>query len=437
MQRLRLSARLKSSFAAIALVVSASGATAQAGSFLSKNNDPIPEAASMKGLQVQITADAIALGVKRATLNIDIARMIDPAGAPDSVPWEMDGRTFHFRRDAVEAHDREIKPLSDAGIQVALIILNYRSKDPAVSAIMRPSASRAISASPIDAFNVGDAEGAAWFRALMEFIADRYSANDASHGRVTGYIIGNEVDSHFAWYDMGDVGVEALVENYERAVRLAHAAVRKASTHARVYLSLDRQWMTAAFVEPLRSAPSRIVLDAFARRARAGGDYDWSLAFHPYPENIRDPRAWLDRSVRDDAETAMITPRNLEVLPAYMKRPEMLFNGKQRRIILSEQGFNTPDCPEGEAWQAAGFCYTWVKLQRLEGIDAYILHRHVDHPHEGGLQLGLWKNVPGTTKPDRKKLIYEVFRACDTPEREAAFAPYLEVVGVKKWSDVR
>lgn len=419
------------------LMLWTSDAFAQTPAIISKNHDPIPEAASRKGLQVQMTADAIALGVKHASQNFDLGKLIDPAASPDSLPWAMEGRTFHFRRSVMEGHDRAIKPLSDAGIQVTLILLNYRSKDAAVSRIMRPASSRAVSASPIDAFNVGDPEGAAWLRAAVEFIADRYSANETSHGRVVGYIIGNEVNSHFAWYDLGDVRVEALAENYERAVRLAHAAVRRASAHARVYLSLDRQWMTAAFVEPLRACTSRALLDEFARRARAGGDFDWHLAFHPYPQNIRDPRAWLDRGVRFDFETEWITPRNLELLPAYMRRPEMLYRGQPRRIILSEQGFNMPDCEEGERWQAAGFCYTWSKLERIEGIDSYILHRHVDHPHEGGLKLGLWTNKPGSTAPDRKKLFYEVFRACDTAGREKAFAPYLRDVGVRNWDEVK
>lgn len=437
MPRNLLPSRMKSTLAAFSLLAVTTGVLARETVFVSKNNDQIPVAASKKGLQVQMTDDALALGVKHASRNFNLGQVIDPAGAADSLPWTMDGRTFHFRREAIESHDRAIKPLSDAGIQVTLIILNYRSKDPAVSAIMRPTQSRAVSASPIDAFNVGDAEGAAWFRATMQFVADRYSANDASHGRVVGYIIGNEVNSHFAWYDLGNTGVEALAENYERAVRLAHAAVRKASAHARVYISLDRQWMTAASVEPLLSCPGRQLLEAFARRARAGGDFDWHLAFHPYPENMRDPRTWLDRGVRLDFETEWITPRNLELLPAYMRRPEMLYQGRSRRIILSEQGFNTPDCEEGERWQAAGFCYVWTKLQRLDGIDCYILHRHVDHPHEGGLKLGLWTNKPGGTTPDRKKLFYEVFRACDTPEWEKAFAPFLKEIGIKSWGEIK
>ena len=66
----------------------------------------------------------------------------------------------------------------------------------------------------------------------------------------------------------------------------------------------------------------------------------------------------------------------------------MLCHGKPRRVILSEQGFHTPDGPDGQTLQAAGYCYGWIKASRLDGIDAFILNRHVDNAQEGGLRLG-------------------------------------------------
>jgi hypothetical protein len=115
----------------------------------------------------------------------------------------------------------------------------------------------------------------------------------------------------------------------------------------------------------------------------------------------------------------------------------MLCHGKPRRVILSEQGFNTPNGPNGEAVQAAGFCYAWVKVAHLDGIDAFILHRHVDHAQEGGLRLGLWTHRPGTTAdPDRKKRIYEVFRLADTPEWRKAFEFALPMIGIRSWDQI-
>ena len=80
----------------------------------------------------------------------------------------------------------------------------------------------------------------------------------------------------------------------------------------------------------------------------------------------------------------------------------MLHNGNPRRVILSEQGFHTPDGPEGEQLQAAAYCLAWNQVNRDCGIDAFILHRHVDHKHEGGLRLGLWTRKPDSVAtPDR------------------------------------
>ena len=37
--------------------------------------------------------------------------------------------TYHFRRHAVEALDQRVKPLSDAGMVVTLILLCYQNGD--------------------------------------------------------------------------------------------------------------------------------------------------------------------------------------------------------------------------------------------------------------------------------------------------------------------
>jgi hypothetical protein len=70
----------------------------------------------------------------------------------------------------------------------------------------------------------------------------------------------------------------------------------------------------------------------------------------------------------------------------------------------------------------------------LDGIDSFILHRHVDHRDEGGLSLGLWTRRPDSVAtPGRKKRIYEVFRLADTPQWKKAFEFALPVIGVREW----
>ena len=160
------------------------------------------------------------------------------------------------------------------------------------------------------------------------------------------------------------------------------------------------------------------------------------MAFHPYPENLFEPRFWRDKTATTNVlTTPRITFKNIELLPAYLHRPELLFQSQPRRIILSEQGFHTPKGDDGETLQAAAYCYAYKKIERLKGIDAFILHRHVDNPNECGLLLGLRSHEPKNGELRPKKKIYECFRAADTPDWEKAFAFALPIIGLRNWED--
>ena len=81
-----------------------------------------------------------------------------------------------------------------------------------------------------------------------------------------------------------------------------------------------------------------------------------------------------------------------------------------------------------------------MKVQALDGIDSFILHRHVDHGNEGGLNLGLWtrnKDAASPAEPAEKKLIYEVFRLADTPKWQEAFQFALPIIGIESWDEIR
>ncbi|MEO6036043.1 MAG: DUF5722 domain-containing protein [Verrucomicrobiota bacterium] len=399
---------------------------------ISENRDSYPQLKSKKGLQVQKVDDAIALGVKHAAINFNLGQMVALDKSSNHLFWEMDGVTFYFHRSYIEGIDRQIKALSDAGAAVSLILLNYEGADINLNKILlHPNYDRACP-NHLSAFNTSTSDGIAYFKAGMEFLTARYSKTGYPHGRVVNYIVGNEVNSHWYWANMGRVTMEQFAADYLRTVRLCQTAVRKFSSSARVFLSLEHHWnIRYAGCDEKQGFAGRAFIEHFNFLAKAGGNFDWDVAFHPYPENLFNPRTWNDQSATSLENTPRITFKNLEMLPRYLQRTEFLFEGKPRRIILSEQGFHSDGTPEGELVQAAAYCYAFYKSDRLKGIDAFILHRHVDHPHEGGLNLGLWRRDPMTKKP-----IYEVFRAADTPEWEKAFAFALPIIGIKSWKEI-
>ncbi|HSH93234.1 MAG TPA: DUF5722 domain-containing protein, partial [Roseimicrobium sp.] len=311
--------------------------------------------------------------------------------------------------------------------------------DPALrAALLHPSYDPACP-NHLSAFNTATADGVRAYQACVEFLADRYSGTGISHGRVAGYIIGNEVNSHWYWYNLGHASMEKVAEDYLRAVRMAFYAIRKSSSSARVYLSLEHHWnIRYPAGSETQSFAARPFLEHFARQAKASGDFEWHLAFHPYPENLGQPRTWLDKSATPLDDTPRVTFRNLDVLVRFMGKDNLLYLGKPRRIILSEQGFHSNGTPEGEQAQAAAYAYAYEKVSALDGIDSFILHRHVDHSKEGGLNLGLWRRLPESiSTPSAPKPIYDVFKAAGTSAQADAFAFALPIIGITDWEPVR
>ncbi|HTH50104.1 MAG TPA: DUF5722 domain-containing protein [Candidatus Limnocylindria bacterium] len=403
---------------------------------------PFPQIASKKGLQIQMVDDAIALGVKHAGVNLNLTGLVDLAGDTNNPAWESGGRTFRFQRGYLAGLDDQVKRLTDAGAVVTAIVLTYASGKPELDAVMLHPNYSTNCPNHLGQFNSRTPEGRAWFTAAMEFLAERWSRPNQEHGRVANWVIGNEVNSHWFWANCGRVTMEQFADDYVDVLRLAHDAVHRESANSRVYVSLEHHWnIHYPGGDELQTFAARPFLEYFAKKARAGGDFAWNVAFHPYPENLFEPRTWNDKSATTNVDTTpRITFKNLELLPTFLRRPELTYHGQPRHIILSEQGFHTPDGPDGETIQAAAYCYAMRKIATLPEVDSMIMNRHVDHRDEGGLRLGVWRRNEASTspcEPSTKKKIYEVFRLTDTPEWEQAYAFALPIIGIKSWDELK
>ncbi len=402
---------------------------------IAKDARAFPRPDSKKGIQVQMADDALALGIRHATLNVSVDAIFDWEKKPGSPTWTVDGETFAFRKGYLDALG--VKRLSDAGVNVYLIVLGIQSRDAARNTRMLHPARDEKLPNGIGAPNLSTPEGVRLWRAAYEFLADWFSRPGDEHGRVVGFIVGNEVNVHWQWHNLGRMPRNAAVAEYEREMRLAHTALRRASTSARAYMSLTHFWTIDPDKDFRRSMPGRFFIEEFARCAKMGGDYDWNLAHHPYPENLGNPRTWLDKTAPQSPDAKRITFKNLEQLDAFFAQPWLLFGGTRRSIILSEQGFHSNGTAQGDREQAAGFCYAWEKISRLAGIEAFILHRHVDHQYEGGLNLGLWRRkADSIATPDTTRPIYDCFKAAGTSAQEEAFRFALPVIGVQSWDEI-
>jgi hypothetical protein len=281
--------------------------------------------------------------------------------------------------------------------------------------------------------NVSDADGLAAYAAALDFLARRYSKDDGQFGRIHHWIMHNEVDQGWTWTNAGEKSALAYFDLYHKSLRAAHLIARQYDPAAQAFISLTHHWTVASDNRSYTSKEMLALLQAFCR---AEGDFDWAIAHHPYPEDLRDPRVWEDRHVDFTLETPKITFKNIEVLDAWARRSENLFDGRLRTIHLSEQGLNSPDYSEKSLQdQAAGMAYAWSKIERLDSIKMFHYHNWVDNRGEFNLRIGLRRFPDDAEEPLGKKPIWRVFQAAGTPEQEAAHAFALPIVGAANWDE--
>ncbi len=409
-------------------------------SALPRRTNPLGSLANKKGIACLLDVeDGKALGFGQSNQNINIGWLIDWQSAEPKLSFEFEGRKIGLRPAAVAALDRDLQALNAAKMRVTGILLNYvQTTTPRTSPLVHPLTDpKTITAGPA-AFNTATAEGVFFYRAIVHWLVERYTREDAKFGRIGGLVIGNEVQSHWSWYYLGAVEPEVLLREYTAALRIADLATRSVHADFPIYVSLEHHWTLPASEDRTHGFTGVEVLEGVNERAKREGDFPWHLAFHPYPEKLFEPRFWNDKSAPLRFDAPRITFHNLEVLPAFLRQPRFLFEGKPRRIVLTEQGFDCPPGPDGELAQAAAFALAWKKVQALPGIESFLYHRHVDHPNENRLLFGIREhdgsaNVNGV---GRARKLWDVVQKAGTPEEEAAFAFALPIVGRKDWSDV-
>jgi hypothetical protein len=372
--------------------------------------------------------DYKALGIHNCTKNIVLNGIIGVAPGKDTTPHTFNGRTYHLRQPAVRRLDRAMQDMDKLQIVVSAIILIGKN-----TPMTHPDcAPQGIWAMP----NVVEREGWNLYAAGLDFLAQRYLRPDRKYGRITHWIMHNEVDAGWVWTNAGEKPLHTYLDLYYRSMRTAQSVVRRYGDAGDVLISLTHYWTRAH--NYLCYCP-RDLLDLLQKRSALEGVFDWGLAYHPYPQNLRNPRTWEDTKATFSFETTLITPRNLEVLDAYMKQSRMLFDGRPRTVVLSEQGSNSRDHSEKSYRdQAAGLVYTWLKFEKLDIIESYVHHRWLDAGpgQEGGLLLGFWTNLPDEEPRHRKKPAWEIYRKLGTGFQKEAVDVAREVIPDRYFEEI-
>lgn len=404
---------------------------------LAPNQAAFSEALSKKGLNIELDmlADAFELGVKHASTNIAFSQLVGTG-----IEYTYDGKVYHFNKAVVDDYDKTISAMSGKGMTVTAIILN--DWNPAQPQLVYPGTKKASNAFYY-MFNAATQEGFEYTRAIAAFLAEHYNGSNSNAGKVSNWIIGNEINNQ-QWNYMGPMDLTNYVRIFQEAFRVFYTAIKSTSANDRVYFSLDYYWNSAGD-NSLRYT-GREILESFNAMCITQGQMEWGLAYHPYPHPMTEPEFWDDAAtgtITNDANSPIINFANINVLTDYLAGAAYRTPSYGvRHVILTEEGFTSKSPTRGNIpeIQAAAYAYSYYLVDSNPYIDAYILSRQVDAPEEGDLQFGLWEaDRTQTTKhiATKRKKIWQVFKNIDKKEQTLENTEFAKsIIGISKWSDV-
>lgn len=374
------------------------------------------------------------LGISAVTVNVMIHSLVALQAGEGTTPFEWQGRTYHARTKALEQFDNTFREAQKRGVVVSAILLvanPAKDSNPVVKLLGHPEATKeGIFAMP----NLTSEEGSSLYGAILNLMAERWSRPDGKYGRVHHWIMHNEVDAGWEWTNAGEKPDIVYMDLYQRSMRMMDLIARQYDPNSQAFISLTHHWANKGHA---KWYGSKRLLELLQRFCRTEGDFPWALAYHPYPQDLTNPRTWEDGQATFSFNTEKITPKNLEVLDAYMKQPALQYRGKVRAVHLTENGFNSRDYSEDQlAFQAAGMALAWKKMAALSSIQVWDYHNWVDNRHEGGLKIGLRKFPDEAGDPLGKKPIWHLYKALGTAEEDKVAEPYLKTMGIKGWGEI-
>ncbi|MCQ2119586.1 MAG: DUF5722 domain-containing protein [Bacteroidales bacterium] len=360
------------------------------------------------------------LGIASITQNIWLDRVISGEEGSD---FTYGGKNFKVGKGA-DGMEKVLTSIQDQGVVVSAILLCpnesvYRDPENAGGFYTMPNLTSA------EAFNV--------YAAVIEYLAERYTSGE--HGRISHWIMHNEVDMGHEWTNMGEQPEARFFDRLMKSTRIVYNIVRQYDQNASVLHSFTHNWVNG---DKPGFAPKSF-LDRTLDYCAKEGDFRWGVAYHPYPQDLSKPKFWIDDVERStfSRNSDYITFYNLEVLNDWILQPEHFYQGAKRVLFLSEQGTNSPSYSEEDmALQAAGGAWAWKKVAALEGIDAMQWHGWADGKWEFGLRIGLHTFDEGDVPALQRKPVWYMWEAAGTENEDAVFDQYLPVIGIDSWDQI-
>lgn len=360
------------------------------------------------------------LGIQQVIYNINLGDICSDSSVTGNIAFPYNGTTYYFDGTVIANYDSFVKYLNNNRIQVTMVILNNGSSSSYAQDLIHPLALGGDC--PGYALNIANEAGVGHLKAIGAFLGKRYSGTQGC-GQVDNWILGNETNARTSWWYSSSTSLDLNVNMYVKAFRIFYNEIKSNNGNARIYNSIDQEWNR-------KSNPGSFLakeyLDQFNYYMLREGNIDWGLSYHPYNSPLYDPYAWNGPAVwvKEGITTPYITMQNIDILINYMHQPSFLNPaGEVRSISLAEIGYTSAFGAEN---QEASVAYGYLKAASLPDVDAFMLYRLTDDPHEmlSNLDLGL-EDTEGN-----HKAAYEIYKNLGTEKEAVAKARASEIIGM-------
>lgn len=384
------------------------------------DSDQAGSGTSKKGIQCGQAYEATDFNAENVYLHLNVADLIYE-GSGENTLYTYNGTSYVYygsRANSLGYYAKEFK--NYYGGKTVTVVFVSSKKIPGLT--YTPEANAAYYG-----LNVTDATCKKNVQALLNKIAD------AMGDSVDNWVVGNEIDCPVTYNNCGSLAYDKYVQNYYDLLSMVHKTMQKKNNAVCTMVPIDQGWVHGWRGDDPTHFPSRqILLDIAAKSS--SNDFNWGVALHPYPVDLKNSNWWDDpknypQAITFGEDTDMYSMANIEVITSYIAN-HLKYNGKCRYIAITEVGFNA--AVNGTLkldQQAASLAYAYYKAEADPNIKLFIynaMRDNWDPMYKFGLQDEDYTNRPS----------FYSFYFMDTPTGTDVTKPYLKILGASSWNSL-